>query len=93
MASSEVLIEYPDGSQYSCATPEIAQQAHPEARIVRYFDGTPYETKEPTPRTTAKPKAPRPRRIKAPATVPAPDSVVPAMTAPAEIDDGAPDQA
>lgn len=94
MAGSEVLIEYPDGAQYSCASPAIAKRAHPGAKIVRYFDGRPYEEKQPATRSTGT----RPSRRKqatpaVPDSVPAPVTDGPASPGQEDGGDGAADQA
>lgn len=41
--SNDVLIEYRDGRQYAVASPAVATKHHPDAKIVRYVDGRPYE--------------------------------------------------
>jgi predicted flap endonuclease-1-like 5' DNA nuclease len=37
--TGSVLIEYADGRQYEVTTAALADQHHPDAEIVRYFDG------------------------------------------------------
>ena len=37
-----VIIQYPDGRTYGCASPEVAREHHPGARILRYADGHEY---------------------------------------------------
>lgn len=95
-----VIIERPDGARYGVTTAEKARKLYPDATIVSYYDGTPYETEEKpqAARATApaKPRAARPKRsrAKAPAAVPAVSRSTPdtADTIVGESADGAPDQ-
>lgn len=57
MASTKpVRIRYSSGAEYVVTSPAAAAKLHPDAKIVRYEDGTAYEA--------PKPRAPRPSRAK-----------------------------
>lgn len=47
-----VIIEYQDGQTYAVTSAAKAKSVHPDAKIVRYEDGTPYE--EPKSASSAK---------------------------------------
>lgn len=70
-----VLIEYPDGQRYGVSSAAAAAKVHPNAKIVSYEDGEPFE--EPKPR----PKRKRTSRAKQAVTTPP-------VTAEAEDPDG-----
>jgi hypothetical protein len=72
-----VLIEYPkSGERYAVVSAAAAAKHHPDARILSYEDGTPYEA--PRPRPARK----RPSRAKAKGT--AAPAAAPVTETPAE---------
>ncbi len=77
-----VLIEYPKtGERYAVVSPAAAAKYHPDAKILSYEDGSPYEA--PKPQLTRK----RPSRAKAKGTA-APAAAATPAAAPAEDSNG-----
>jgi hypothetical protein len=80
--STELIIETPDGARYGVKSLAVKERLYPDAKVISFSDGTPYEAVEP-----AKPaRARKPRKPRAKAAKPAPPANQPA---PEEQGDGA----